>query len=505
MKKIIALALTLMMLLSFALPVLADEPETGSITINGIGSDAVYKIYKLLDLESYNPSSGAYSYKVNASWGTFFATDEAKAYIAVDEKGYATWIGGENNETAVIAFSKLALQYAKDNGIAATKSSENSGEFVITETSGKFSDLELGWYLVDSNIGSLCGLTTTNPDASIQAKNGHPTLDLQVLEDSTDQYGAHNTADIGQIVYFRATINVHAGAENYLFHGMLPDGFTFSKVSKIEHVVPGTSTTEDATAGIDYSVVTAAAIEDSTCDFEISFDKAFCDDLQTNDKVIVYFEAMLNRNAVIAGSGNPAEAWLSYGETNDSTNHETPHDVTTTYTYSFDIVKTDSQNLLLDGAAFKVYDAATEGTEIAVVPLKDKDEKPVLDKNGNPIYRRARADEPGGNIVVTGGLVTIVGFDNGTYYLEEVITPEGYNKLAARQKFIISDNNLTAVFNGAIYSTGSGVHVVNKTGSMLPETGGIGTLLFTLLGGGTVLGTGVVLVAKKRTSKIDEE
>jgi LPXTG-motif cell wall-anchored protein len=98
-----------------------------------------------------------------------------------------------------------------------------------------------------------------------------------------------------------------------------------------------------------------------------------------------------------------------------------------------------------------------------------------------------------------------VGFDNGTYYLEETVAPAGYNKLTARQKFIISDANLDATFNGDIFSTGSGVHVVNKTGSMLPETGGLGTLLFTLLGGSTVLGTGVVLVTKKRMSKIEDE
>ena len=120
-------------------------------------------------------------------------------------------------------------------------------------------------------------------------------------------------------------------------------------------------------------------------------------------------------------------------------------------------------------------------------------------------YRRARKDEPGVEIEVKDGQVRLVGFDNGTYYLEETDAPEGYNKLTTRQKFIIADANLDAIFNDGILSTGSGVHVVNKTGSMLPETGGLGTLLFTLLGGGTVMGTGVVLVTKKRMSKIEDE
>ena len=162
--------------------------------------------------------------------------------------------------------------------------------------------------------------------------------------------------------------------------------------------------------------------------------------------------------------------------------------------FGVDVVKTDSQNTLIDGAQFKIYDAVTGGSEVKVVLMDD-----------NVTYRRARADETGVPIVVTNGQVRVVGFDNGTYYLEETAAPDGYNKLTARQKFIISDGNLDAVFNDGIYSTGSGVHVVNKTGSMLPETGGLGTLLFTILGGTTVLGTGVVLVTKKRMSNIEDE
>ena len=118
-------------------------------------------------------------------------------------------------------------------------------------------------------------------------------------------------------------------------------------------------------------------------------------------------------------------------------------------------------------------------------------------------YRRARADEQGVAIIVTDGKVRVVGFDNGVYYLEETISPAGYNKLTARQKFIISDGNLDAIFNGGTYSTGSGVHVVNKTGSMLPETGGLGTTLFIAVGTIMVLGAAVVLFAKKRMSQIE--
>jgi LPXTG-motif cell wall-anchored protein len=126
-------------------------------------------------------------------------------------------------------------------------------------------------------------------------------------------------------------------------------------------------------------------------------------------------------------------------------------------------------------------------------------------KSLTQMYRRARADELIGDpIVVKDGVVTVVGFDNGTYYLEETVAPEGFNKLEGRKEFTITDGNLDATFTGGIYSTGSGVHVVNKSGTMLPETGGMGTTLFITFGLLAVLGTGVLLVTKKRMGMIQD-
>ena len=484
MKKIISVILSLMLIASLSVTAFAAE-ETGSITINGVGESTTYEIYKLLDLESYDVDAGAYSYKANAAWATFFATNEAKAYMATDADGYVTWVAAEDDDTKA-AFAKLALAYAKANGIDPVKSSENTGEFVITGTTGKFDGLKLGYYLVDSTMGALCGLTTTNPHASINAKNGIPTIDKQVKEDSTAQWGAANTSDIGQTIEYRVTINVHAGAENYVLHDVMAAGLTYIGVSKIEHVVPGTGT-HDVTAD-KYEVKTGTAVVTDGCTFEVHFSKAMCDELETNDKVIVYYTAMLNRNAVINGAGNLNTAWLTFGEGGVSN-----EDAVTTYTYGVDIIKTDSANKLIDGAQFKIYDAANGGNEVAVVLMDD-----------GVTYCRARADETGIAIVVKDGKVRVVGFDNGTYYLEETEAPDGYNKLSARQKFIVSDANLDAVFNDGVYSTGSGVHVVNKTGSMLPETGGIGTVLFITFGTIVVLGAGVLLVTKKRMSMIKD-
>jgi len=504
MKKLMSILLAIALLTMVIVPVSAEE--TGSITINGVGTEAEYAVYKMLKLDSYNTTLGAYSYTVEPTWLDFFALSDTLTYVSVSKSDnsdieYVTWIGGDDAET-IATFAQKALAWARENDVDPAKTSANAGEFVVTGTTGKFSDLELGYYLVDSSMGALCGLTTTNPDASINAKNGAPTIDKKVQEDSgvhnaDGGWGIVNTADIGQIVDFVITINVHAGAQNYVLYDNLSESFTYTDLSSVTKVVPATNTTTDLVEGVDY-VITAtpdAADNDHIHSFTIEFKEDFCKELETNDKLVVAYKAMLTRKATIAGAGNINTAWLSYGTTTTTgTTHKTASGTTTTYTYGFDLVKTDSQNSKLDGAKFRIYDAASGGTEVAVVKMDD----------GTGNYRRARADETGVEINVADGEVRLVGFDNGTYYLEETAAPEGYNKITVRQKFIISDGNLDAVYNDGVFSSGSGVHVVNKTGSMLPETGGIGTTLFITFGGFAVMAAAVVLFARKRMEQIAE-
>ena len=502
MKKLIAVFLALMMILSLTTVAFAAEegdtetpsatPTTGSITINGTNASAVYSIYKLMDLESYNTASGAYSYKVNEKWTNFFTNGDGKDYVTIDATSeYVTWIAAEDDDT-VAEFAKKALAYAKNPDNNITSDGTYTGA-QLNEHDSKFSNLAFGWYLVDTSMGALCGLTTTNPNASINAKNGLPNMTKQVIEDSTNQPSITNTADIGQIMEYQITINVHAGAENYKLWDEMPNGIKFHSLTKIEHIIPSVSTTEVPAEY--YSLLTHPESKAENADihkFEIQFTQEFCDHLNVNDKIVVYYTAMLTRDAEVGNEkGNVNKAWLTFGEPNAG--HKTTESTTTTYTYGIDIVKTDSQNTLIDGAVFKIYDAAENGNEVAVVLMED-----------GVTYRRARTDETGVEILVKNGKVRVVGFDNGTYYLQEIEAPDGYNKLTERQKFIIADDNLDAIFNESVFSTGSGVHVVNKTGSMLPETGAMGTTLFITTGTMLVMATGVLLVTKKRMSMIQE-
>ena len=533
MKKIISLFLATIMMLTLCMGTFAAEPNNsqtagtitdtrGSITINNLAMEdgkptATLSIYQILKLESYDFSSGAYRYLLpveGEDWYGFFVTGEGAEYITIDSNGLVAW-NGDNSPARVEKFAQLALAYAGEHHIAPSKSTANEEDYTVSGASTiVFSDLQLGYYLVDSSVGALCGLSTTNPNGIINSKNGVPTIDKQVQEDLTGQYGEENSADIGQDVNFRTTIHVHDGAQHYVLHDIMDSGFTFTQTHadaiKVKLVRGDGSTgtdgieiqrehTKDGETHTDYEVVSTCA---DGCTFEIHFSDIFCADLNTNDRLIVFYSAMLNRNAEIGhgtadNPSNENKTFLSYGD-----RHTTTEDSTVTKTYAIDLVKTDGQNKLLDGAEFRIYSAETGGEEVAVVRLTDEDGNPIDTEDGYHMYRRARADEEGIDVIVLNGKVRIIGFDNGTYWLEETVAPEGYSKITARQKFIISDNNLDAIVTDGIVSTNSGVQVVNYTGTMLPETGAAGTAMFITCGMIVVLAAGVLLVTKKRMSMI---
>lgn len=512
MKKFFSILLAVMMIMTIAAPVFADDPVLGSIKLKNVSieddgqlSDGYrYDIYRIFDL-SYSKVNGteAFSYTVNTNWDGFFADGSAALNYVTFVDGYAKWNTTDDDDT-VADFAKLALDYAQANGITPVASTddidydpnvEDNIDIDATNKTLTFTNLVLGYYLIDSNVGVLCGLTTTNPDAEVTVKNAAPTIEKKVREDDrTDiQYWvSENSSAIGETVDFRVVINVHAGAQNYILHDHIAEGFSNVQVTKVEHVpFQGTPHTVDPS---DYTYVLPTA--DSTCQkngkactFEVKLDDEVFADVETNDQIIIYYSATLDTDADVTAAGNVNTAFLEYGE-----GHFTTESSTVTRTFAFDLIKVNETNMRLDGAAFKIYDAATGGNEIKFIEVK---EAGVVTH-----YRLATAEEITNaalaiRIDVANGQTRIEGLDNGSYYLEEVETPDGYNTLTSRQKVTISDSNLED-------SVGQGVNVVNKTGAVLPSTGGLGTTLFITIGGILAMGAGVVLFARKRMSQIAE-
>ena len=445
--------------------------ETGSITINDAVVGQTYTVYQILDLESYNASSNAYSYKATTAWSTFIKSVAIKGtYVEVDAQGYVTW----KTDADPVAFAKLAQKYAKDNSIA------NQRSVTATTATVSFTGLDLGYYLVDSTLGTLCSLDTTNPNVVMEEKNEAPTNVKTVEEDSTGVYGEKNDADMGQTIEFKSTITAQAGAENYVFHDTMSSGLTYKDVTGI--TLNGKAVTSNYT-------VTAPAADGDT--FDITFTQEFCDTLKANDQIVISYSATLNENAVIGGDGNPNTSKLSYGGSSNNTKY-TPDSQTKTYTWDVDVFKytMNGQNEAALADATFMLSKSTDGS------------KPIaLVSEGSNVYRVAKTGETG--TVVTAittdatGKFTIKGLDADIYYLTETAAPAGYNKLADPVKIVIGEN-------GVVNSTTENpqgvdvVKVLNQSGTKLPSTGGMGTTVFYVVGGILVVGAVVLLVARKR-------
>ena len=459
MKSIKKLICMLFMLVLSVVNVSAAEK--GTITINKAIVNESYNIYKVLDLETYDKVNNHYIYRAASGWETFLngATDYLEARNENGDK-YYVWKDGVDKSMAK-EFAEKAYKYAKDNNITPTMTKK------ATSTSVVFDNLDLGYYLVDSSVGALLHLTTTNPTATVNEKNTlNPNVDKNVLENSTGVYGKENDDMIGSTINYKSTITTGAGYGSYVLYDKMDKGLTFNVNSVVVKIG------DDVVEANNYVVKTN--VTDYT--FVIEFNDEFILKQPKNTNIDVYYTATLNKDATIEGDGNINETFLKYGN-----NITTDKKKTITYTYAFEIIKTNKEGVELTGAEFILLDKL--GNEIKVI-LKDEETK---------TYRIATGNEIGVNIKA--GKATIEGLDKDSYKLKEVVSPEGYNKLTSPVEFRVNGKTNDTIIERTL------VNVINYTGSELPETGGIGTKLFITSGLSLVLICGLVLVTKLRLYK----
>ena len=474
-KKLLGLLLALTLSLTLCLPAFAangTNNNTGSITINDAEVGHTYSIYQVMVLESYDTDKNAYAYKAHSDWAGWLKTQTK--HVTIDAQGYVTWV--QNADAA--AFAKAALAHAESNNIAPVK------EVTATSATVRFTNLNLGYYLVDTTLGTLCSLDTTAPSVEMFEKNEPPHINKQVKEDSTDNWDDENTAEIGDTVYYKTTITAKEGAEKFILHDEMSEGLTLNSGSITVAEPTGLKKGQDANSG-DYHVVTTGLTDG--CTFEVHFHQSYLDTITADTNIVVTYEAVVNENAVVYPAENPNETKLQYGNAPDPEDQFTPPDITKTYTFKVDVVKTDDKDKVLDGVQFKLYDAKTGGNEIALV------------KESDGVYRLAKDGETGVEYITTvNGQLEIKGFDaNTNYYLEETKAPNGYHKLGERVEIAVKEANLEASVSNDTWQSG-GVHVVNNPGKELPSTGGMGTALFYIGGGVLVVGAAALFVLKKR-------
>jgi fimbrial isopeptide formation D2 family protein/LPXTG-motif cell wall-anchored protein len=461
--------------------------NTGTITINNANTGASYDIYRILDLKSYDTTREAYLYKTNDDWKAFIEAYNTEHKIVGNNNniGYPIELDGTGNYVisasfTAESFASEALAYATTNNIAPNATQ------VATSSTLKFTGLQLGYYLVSSGAGSLLVLSTTSPNMTITEKNDSPTVEKKIIIGSSR--AEETTATIGDTIWFRTNISAKAGAKNYVLHDKMDSGLTLDATTVKVMDEGSVDLGEDC-----YELVTAQDELTDGCTFELKFDDDYLKTISEPTIIRVHYAAVLNTNAQVAEKTpavkvNQNTAYLGFGE-----DRQTGESVVTVKSFRYQIIKMDSKENVLSGAKFQLYRNATD-TE----PMRF-----TVDANGDSGGNVKYLVDPNGSVTeIEAGTPVIYGLGNGTYYLKEIKAPDGYNLVTESTAITVNNSSSMGTFTTAdksVYdiTTGGGVVVVNNKGTLLPVTGGSGTV-FIYIGGALLVAVGCLLLLRWR-------
>lgn len=465
MRKLFTVLLALAMTL--ALAVSAFAADTGSITITNPQGDHTYTAYKIFDV-TY--SGNNYSYAISDTDAAF---STVKAYADVTANGLnLTAVANTNKYNVSIGAGFSAASFAQY--LKTKVDSLGTGtDFTKVDNTMKASGLALGYYFVSGTSGTVCELATAK-DIQIRDKNEVPQIEKSVDD-------ADRTVEIGQVLTYTITGKVPStkGYTEFTYQvtDTMTEGLTFNKDVKV--TIGGT----DVTA--------AATITNNGNGFVASVNMMKYQD-QIDAPVVITYTATVNEKAIQRDKEtNTATLKYSNNPADKTSFKESSVEVEV---FSFNIVinkyATGNESTKLEGAKFVLknaenkyykYDAATKA--VTWVDAKADATEVITDANG-----AARFD----------------GLQAGTYSLEETVAPAGYNQLT-KDITIVLDKNGSATIDGAASAPGADhsltTGVANSTGTVLPETGGTGTVIFVALGALAVICAGVFLVTNKRMSK----
>ncbi len=512
MKKLFAMLLTVVMVLSLGVSVFADETELqaqagNSITVTNAKAGETYNLYKLFDL-SLDASKGAYTYTLpeNSAWESF-VTGTGSTWLAYDEESRVVTAKSTLTDSTVSAFAQAALAYAKDeaNGVTASDS------VTVAEgaTEAVFSELTLGYYLIDTTVGSAVIIETNNINVSVADKSAGPRIEKKVLEDSSNTWEDDSTAAILQTVYYKVEISNVQKLYNVDMRDTMSEGLTFDpdsvKVYKNsisdENLIAGETLNAETgkyeAIGYDGTWYLVDATHESPDfgaehlgdnTFHIHFRNAFVNQISATDKIIVTYSATLNTDAVIAGEGNPNTVYLAWGNA-----QETTYDTVVTYSWELPIFKytksASDAEIPLAGAQFII--GKDRGTESHGYVKS-------VDENGKITMWTYNREEAYIFVTDSTGILRVAGLDSDKHFVEEIEAPVGYNKLTQPISIIIDEDGVIRDSNSTVLTT---LKIENKTGTELPSTGGMGTTVFVTVGLIGVLAMGVFLVTNKRMKK----
>ena len=492
-----ALLAAFALVLAMAVPAFANE-VTYKITINNsVGTYEAYQIFKG-DLEKNVLS--------NIEWGTG-VTEAGKA--AFDGKTAADVAKTlENNETVAKAF---ATEISKYLGTAAG------------EGTNEIKGLSAGYYLiknksVNPNEAYTDFILQVVNNVEITPKGQKPTLDKQIRHNESGQWGDVGDNQIGDTVEFRTITTVPNTTGytkyDYTIYDEMSTGLT-SKVTSDSGITIKINDGEEL--GRDYYTVTVDSTNANNFSVKVDILKAIKEGkIEEGDNLYTYYTGVLNEDANVYDKGKQQNtAYLQYSNNphDNNTKGETPHVTVYDWTFKMNVQKIDGADkekelkdakfVLSKNGAVDLGTISEDGTPANTEKLI----KLVYD-SANSTYRVATAsDTDTTTYVMTAGNITIKGLDDAVdYYLYETKAPAGYNRLTEPVKF-----KITATYNSAdscpavltkvgdeAAVTGLKVSVENNAGTTLPSTGGMGTTVFYVVGGGLMAVAVVLLVTKKR-------
>lgn len=531
-------------------------PATYTITIENNKPGHTYEAYQvfagdlagsvLSNIEWGTGVNGAgllAALKSDSAYGSYFTNCTTAAQVAeVLTKKF------DSDSDELNAFAALVNAHLADTPTGTSGA--------ISEEKYTISGLPAGYYLLkdkdnsldDSNSAytmymlQLVGNLTTTPKASA------PTVEKKVLENSKypadEGYGQgyNDVADwnIGDAVPFKliGALPAMSGYDTYkyVFHDTLSAGLTLNADSVEVYVTE----TKDAdlesatklTATTDYTLITSNTGDG--CSFEVVFNNLTEVTIpEGSEYIIVAYTATLNESAVIGLDGNPNAVYLEFSNNpyDEEETNETPKDTVIVFTYELDTTKVDGGSedpenpTKLPGAQFVLLNS--DGNRVAKIDAANKFdgwvELPAGTGTDSAItYEDWTAFDEENNVILTSdenGLFQVIGLDDGTYKLREIQAPDGFNLLPNDVEVVITANtnngqdwsgtaadaltdlNVTAdgePGNGQADTGIAAITIANNKGATLPETGGMGTTVFYVLGGILAVGAGVLLVARRR-------
>ena len=497
MKKLFAMLITMVMVLGMSMSVFAQnkalEPadaDNATITINNPAKNETYKVYKVFDATVTGAVGGSIAYqgRIPDSLSAYFEQIETTGYVKLKD--------GVNDEELFNALGTWAasapeIVSAKSDGSVLTFSGLPYGYYVITVTAAG-SETARSAITVDS----------TNPNASVYDKNETVPVVPEDGKTVSDQ-----NVDIGQQLTYTlkfTTANYEGSGKDakqilsYIIEDTLPDFLTDVKVTSV------------TIGGSPYTVGDPAAAPQFGADGKITIPwVAGTTSLYDNGaEVVVTYTATVADGAAIAGNGNTNTFTLTYTTDEGVKTPDKSTDSVTVKTYAFAIKKVDEKGNPLAGAVFELPFYVKTATA----------------DDGSYIYAGTHTGEGLTNTVTTpsSGEIVIKGVQSATYELTETEAPAGYNKLTDPVSVEAKETSETTTTvtkyidaNGKIVDTQTNVEVtysnenmaadpvfvVNKTGAVLPSTGGMGTTIFYALGAILVIGAGVVLATRRRNEQ----